>query len=145
MDNVQAAFVEISKGDQGALDFLSAFYLWAHNQDDLIDQDKKVPVSYTVGTNLQLIHTFAKNPFFQKHQDFLMPVILVGLLAYVVSEDKRQSADVLERITAQVLKSQYADVFVATAFLVGGFDHALAMKRKYHDYDFDDEKTAPAV
>lgn len=139
MFQVQAAFEDIARGDKSAVEFLSAFYLWVHDFDDLVDRDKEVPTSFSVGVSLQLMHTFSKNSFFQKHQDFLMPVILVGALAYVVSEDKRQSADVLERITAQVLKSQYADVFVAVAFVIGGFDHALAMKRKYHEYSFDKE------
>jgi hypothetical protein len=139
----QEAFEDIARGDKAAVEFMSAFYLWVHAQDDLIDRDKPANPAASTGFNLQILRAFATNIFFQKHQDFIWPVILTGALAYIVSEDKRKAEDVLDRITAQILKSQYADVFFAIAFLIGGFDHALTMKRKYHNYSFDDENSTP--
>jgi hypothetical protein len=45
----------------------------------------------------------------------------------------------MERITAQVLKSEYLNVFLTVAALIGGFDHAAQMSDKYRLYSFDDE------
>jgi hypothetical protein len=133
------AFKEIARGDQNAEDFLSAVYIWFHKQDDLYDRDKEVAAETSAGFDFFILQTFAKNPFFQKHQDFILPVLLMGALAWVASEDRRQSTDILERLEAQVLKSQYVDVFLAVAFCIGGFDHAVKMSRKYREYHFDVE------
>ena len=134
-----AAFAEMARGDQGALEFLRAFYLYAHNLDDLIDQDKKPAAAFSIWSHMALLAEVAANPFFQKHRDFLLPVVWMSALAFVASEDRKNGADVLERITAQVLKSEYVNVFLAVCFCIGGFEHALAMSRKYREYHFDAE------
>lgn len=133
------AFKEIARGNREAEAFMGALYIWFHKQDDLIDRDKLVPSDVTAGFDFHILHTFAKNPFFREHQDFLLPVLMVGALAWVASEDRKNSPDLLERLTAQVLKSQYGDVFFTVAFIIGGFDHAVAMSRKFREYDFDVE------
>ena len=134
----EAAFQEMSRGDPGALEFLRAFYVWAHTQDDLIDRDKPVNVQVSVWSPTHML-CVASGPFFQKHQEFLKPVILVSALSYLASEARKNSPDVLERITAQVLKSEYLNVFLAVCFCVGGWEHAAAMSAKYREYSFDDE------
>lgn len=137
------AFADIARGDLEATAFMAAFYLWVHKQDDLIDRDKPVPVEHSVGFDLSIFHTFAKNEFFHKNADMIWPVIVTSALAYIASEEKKKNEDVLERITAQVLKSQYMDVFFIVAVCIGGFDHAVAMSRKYREYAFDVETPAP--
>jgi hypothetical protein len=134
------AFSEIARGDQAAYDFLAAFYLWCHKHDDLIDRDKPVKPEENVWFNLNLFQQLARNPFYQKNHEFLWPVLVTSGLSWIASEDFKRKENVLEKITAQVLKSEYVNVILAIAFLVGGFEHALAMSRKYREYAFDDEK-----
>jgi hypothetical protein len=133
------AFKEIACGNREAEAFMGALYIWFHAQDDLYDNDKPVKPEVAAGFNFNILHTFAKNLFFREHQDFLLPVLMVGALAWVASEDRKNSPDLMERLTAQVLKSQYGDVFFTVAFIIGGFDHAVAMSRKFREYDFDVE------
>ena len=136
------AFKEIARGNVDAEKFMGAFYCWVHMRDDLVDKDKVVPAETVVGFDLQLLNTFARNPFFQKHQDFLWPVIHMSALAWIASEDYSKNPDVIEQFGSQILKSQYMDVFFAVAFCIGGFDHAVAMSRAYRDYHFDLVKPA---
>jgi hypothetical protein len=133
------AFKEIARGDQNAEDFLSVFYCWAHMRDDLVDKDKVVAPETAAGLDFTLLHTFSKNRFFEQHKDFLLPVLMTGALAWIASEDRKNHPDLLERLAAQVLKSQYVDVFLAVSFLVGNFDHAVRMSRKYREFSFDSE------
>lgn len=140
MFHIPTAFNEISGGDKDAIELLNALYLFFHKQDDLIDRDKPVEVEHSIGCDLQVLRAFGKNPLFQKHQDFLWPLIMTSALAYAASEDLKKRPDVIDRITSQVLKSQYVDIFFGIAFCVGGFPHALAMSKKYRDYHFDNEK-----
>lgn len=133
------AFKDITRGDEAAQELMTRLYIWFHYRDDLYDKDKVVSPDAS-GIDFALLHVFAKNPFFQKHQDYLWPVFTMATLAWIASEELKQKADVLDRMTAQVLKSQYQDYFFAVAFCIGGFDHALVMSKRYRGYCFDDEK-----
>lgn len=132
------AFKEIARGDEDAERFCGDFYLWCHKKDDLVDKDKPVSVEMSVSFDLRLFGAFADNSFFQRHRERLWPVIQTSALAYIASERMKNSPDVLERITAQILKSEYMNVFFVVALILGGFDHALAMQ-KFREYSFDDE------
>lgn len=142
MFNLEEAWQKISKGDASAKDLCRAVYLYVHTKDDLIDRDKPVKVETAVGHDLQILREFGKNPFFQKHQDFLWPLLLTSAMAYISSEDFKRREDVIDKIASQVLKSQYVDIFIGIAFCIGGFDHALAISREYRDYHYDVEKPA---
>ena len=137
--NVKTAFKETARGNEAAEEFLHVFYQWVQTQDDLVDRDQPVAVDQMTRLNLGLMFVFAKNPFFQQHKDFLLPVIMTSALAYISSEDLKKKPEVLERITAQVLKSEYMNVVFAAAYCTGGFTHALEMNRRYRGYSFDYE------
>lgn len=143
----EQAFAEMARGDAGAQEFLRAFYLFVHTQDDLFDRDKVLSPEVAMWPSLHLMFTFGQNSFLVKHSGFLLPVILTSFLSWVASEDKKNAPDALDRIVSQVNKSQYMDVFFAVCFLVGGLDHTLAMSRRYREYCFDVEpvKTAPSI
>ena len=104
--------------------------------DDLADKDKPVRPEEIVWFGLKLFNEFAKNPFYQKNQAFIWPLLVTSGLAWIASEDFRAEPAVLDRLTGHVLKSQYADIFWGVAFLIGGFEHALAMSRRYRSYGF---------
>lgn len=139
----ETAFQEIARGDMSAFEFLRAIYTWAHVLDDLIDKDKPTGPEVTVWTQTQLIFTLADNAFFQRHKAFLLPVVLTSALAFLASEERKNSPDVMERIAAQVLKSEYVNIFLAAAFCVGGWDHAALMSTKFRAYHFDAEPVRP--
>jgi hypothetical protein len=138
------AFKDITRGNVAAEELMAHLYRWFHYRDDLFDKDKVVPAS-SCGFDLALLQTFSKNPFFQKHQDYLWPVFTMATLAWIASESLKNAPDVLDRLTGQVLKSQYQDYFFAVAYCVGGFDHALEMARKYRGYCFDDDQPKLAL
>lgn len=137
--NPNNAFAEMAGGDLDAQEFLRTFYVWAHTLDDLIDRDQPVGVDLAVWSQANLILVLGKNAFFRRHQDFLLPVIVTSALAFIASERRKNDKNVLERITAQVLKSEYLNVFLAVCYCIGGWDHALAMDAKYREYSFDAE------
>lgn len=140
MFDIPTVFTDVAKGESAAYDFLAALYLWIHKQDDLIDRDKPVAPEITVGHDLNVIWEVSRNPFFQKHKDFLWPLFVLSGISYIASEDFKTRPDVLDRITAQVLKSEYMNILFGVAYCVGGYDHAVAMSRKYRSYCFDVEQ-----
>jgi len=135
----EQAFAEIARGDAVAKEFMLAFYAFVHTLDDLYDRDKPLSPEVAVWPSLHLMAVLGPNSFFARHHGVLMPVILASTLSWIASEDRRQSPDALARIEAQVWKGSYADVFFTVASLVGGFDHALQMSRKYREVAYDAE------
>jgi len=132
--DVFKALEEISKGNSDALRFMRAFYIWVQVQDDLFDKDRPVTAANLVSTNLNLLFEVSQNPFFQEHRNVFLPVIVSSSLAWASSEEFKSREAVFDRLTSQVIKSQYMDVFFQVALLVGGIDHAFAMQRKFRSY-----------
>lgn len=137
MFNLEEAWQDISRGCPEAKIFLRSVYAFVHTQDDLIDRDKPVTPAHSTAVNLAIFSVLGENAFYQKHRQFLWPVFVTSGLAYIASEDLKARADVVDKIASQVLKSQYVDVFLAVAFIIGGMEHAIAMGQKYRDYHFD--------
>lgn len=130
-------FNDITKGDKDAFDFCNAFFRWVHCLDDLVDRDHEVPPHAVSVLFFSLIHNVACNPFFQKHKTELLSTMLLASQAWADSEEWKKRPDVLHRITSQVLKSQYQDVFIHVAALCGGQLHMTQMAQKYRDYNYD--------
>ena len=83
-------------------------------------------------------YTVISNPrFFVQHRDDLLPVIFSALNAWAASEELIKSDRESKKMGAHVLKSQYQDVFYRVAFLVGGYEHAACIDKKWRSYDFE--------
>jgi hypothetical protein len=134
---VLEALKEISNGNEDAHRFMRSFYLWVQVQDDLFDKDQEVTASQLVSANMNLLIEVSQNPFYQEHRAVFLPVIFSASLAWVSSEDFKKREAALDRLSSQVIKSQYQDVFFQVALLVGGMDFCLAMQAKYRSYYFD--------
>jgi hypothetical protein len=139
-DKFDVIFRDITKGDSDAFDFCNSFFRWTHCLDDLVDRDQEVPASAVAILQYSIFHNLACNPFFQKHKASLLPTMLTASIAWADSEAWKKRENVLHRISSQVLKSQYQDVFIHVAALCGGQVHAHQMSNRYRDYNFDNEK-----
>ncbi len=86
MFDAQAIVAEICRDNKAASDFLTVFWWWCHWLDDQIDQDHEpLPDQRIVRNNLEVMMTFACNPFFQEHKNTLLPLIITGAQAYADS------------------------------------------------------------
>lgn len=131
------ALKDISNGNEDAHRFMRAFYIWVQIQDDLFDKDHEVKASQLASSNLNLLIEVSNNPFYRENSNVFLPVIASASLAWVASEEFAKRDGALDRLSSQVIKSQYQDVFFQVAMLVGGIDHCLAMQSKYRSYYFD--------
>lgn len=132
-----AIFKEVCCGDKSAEDFCTTMLQGVHMIDDLVDRDVDRPASDVAGWHFRFIFTLANNEFFQKHKHALMGTILLSNIAWRDSEEWKKRDHPLDKLAAQVLKSQYQDIFTLVAFLCGGQRHAMAMAEKYRTYNWD--------
>jgi hypothetical protein len=134
MSPIEQAFEEF--GDPHAVNFSKALFRFIHLLDDLVDRDKTLPSEGIVLTLLAFIDQLSSNAFWQQHKHDLFPVLHCSAMAWAASERLRKSEDVQQRLAAEVLKSEYQNVFFRIAFLVGGAEFAYNWELKYRGYTF---------
>lgn len=132
-------FREIARGDEDAYQLLRGLLEWFHVHDDLID-GKGVghPLSAegSVFVFLRLVDIFSDNKFYQTHKAALRPVIRISAIAYLDSERLSRSENLQDKLSAEILKSQYQDIFWAVADCIGGWEFAREMSIKHRAYYF---------
>lgn len=130
-------FKKIANGNDEAYALCWALYDWAHAIDDLYDRDKEVSPEWWAEINLTLLDMAWRNSFFKQNYPALFPVIRQSLMAWVASEKYRAKEDVQSRVIAEVLKSQYQDIFFEIAFWAGGLAHQRACDEEFRQYAFN--------
>lgn len=136
--NFEAIFSEICCGNRDAFNFCVHFLLWVQLIDDAIDRDKPLGEPEIIARiNLEALMTFAFNPFWQEHKKSLMSLVIQGTKAFADSLEWEKRENFRDRAAADVLKSQYQEVFWHVARICGGYDHMDAVTKKYRHYQYD--------
>lgn len=137
-DKYITVFTEIARGDAGAFDLLVTLLKWFHVHDDMLDGERsKYPLAeISVMMLLDLMDMLSSNPFWQKHRSALRSVVRISAISYLDSERLKKSDNLQDKLCAEVLKSEYQNIFWAVADCVGGFEHARAMSAKHRAYYF---------
>ena len=126
----------IAKGNREAAVWLCDYDAFCSLMDDIIDEPGNIKdVALTSGM-LNIIGNFAVPGWVRDNLPRLYPLIVTGANAWLDANAMATSEDYRTRLSSDVLKSQYAEMENAVAFLCGGFDHMRAMSaaRKF-DYD----------
>ena len=110
-------------GDTHALMFLSSIMDAVEVWDDLIDRDNPVSDEKLTQTFLNLIFWLPQNPFFEAHKNYLLPIIMTCVNAWLDSNKLSESKVQRDRQAAWWLKQMGVELYGAVAFLMGGFDH----------------------
>jgi len=118
-----------------AFDFCKSLYDYFHLIDDLFDRDVARSPEDVIGAAINLLFA-CHNRFFQEHWSQLAPVVVSSSHAWAASERLRKSDKPEDKLAAEVLKSQYQDIFFFVAQIIGGSAHALEMDKKWRGYNF---------
>lgn len=128
-----------ANGNGSALEFLRVFTRRAQWVDDLRDRDKLdaggwYEASAFASREAEWLLCLASNPFFAQYRAQLVPVMVLGLNAWVDSEDPKWKA----RSRNEVLAGLANEVFWLVAWLTGGWQKMRDVSAKYRDYDVED-------
>ena len=125
----------ICNGVIEAESFCTDLYRFLHLLDDLYDKDQAVTAQDLGIITINVLETFAANPFFQKHIYTLMPAVRTAIVSWVDSENwKNRGGN--DKIASHALKSQYHEVFYMVAGIVGGLKHQMHVTRQFREYDW---------
>lgn len=121
-----------ANGNEAALAFLRVYWDRAHLLDDMIDAPGSVSDEALAKSEADWIQQLTGNPFVLAHSARLVPVMLLGINAWLDS-NRWVSSD-----ARQVLAGQWHDVVYTVALLTGGWA-GLRHASEKRPYDWADE------
>jgi hypothetical protein len=135
-----------ANGNASALEFLRVFTRRAQWVDDLRDRDKLdaggwYEASAFANCEAEWLLCLASNSFFTQYRAQLVPVMVLGLNAWVDSEDPKWKV----RSRNEVLAGFANEVFWLVAWLTGGWRTMREVSAKYRDYDVEEAQPNAAA
>ena len=130
MDKTADIISAAANGNGEALRFLNAFVRRAHWVDDVQDE-KKRPLPYRLAeTEADWLLVLSGNQFFLAHRAQLVPVMLLGLNAWVDSHN-------LPAPEREGVRGLWHETVWLVAWLTGGWPHLREVTAKYREYDYE--------
>lgn len=124
------ALDELLCGDADAVNFYRCVAHCTHTYDDLIDNDKPVSQADLHAFVWRLLFEIPLNPFFDKHQNVLRPLLMTGILNWIAANEMEQSGSREELRVAHVIRYSAGDILLASMTLTGGIEHARTHARR---------------
>lgn len=115
---------EAFKGDIDAVRLVMDIVEIAGTWDDLIDRDKPVSGKKISRAFTLCLVSLPDNPFYQRHANTLLPVIVTSIVNYHIANHYESEPDVEGHALAHVLRYSVADVISFICFLIGGMEWA---------------------
>lgn len=149
------AFAEIEQavlGNKAAAAFLVDLGHVMHLWDDLIDRDKVVSAEEVNDAMYRALVQIPRNPFFQQWSATLLPLIEQAIWSWRTAnrlEDDwwggSKNPD-LDSTIAYIIRSDYYNLVIACARIVGGLEHAVEvgvrLRRMWHSEGLDGYRQA---
>lgn len=110
-------------GNQQACNFIEIVMEAFELTDDLIDNDKSISDERILRDMMWLLIELPNNTFFIEHRTYLTPFIFQTASAWHDSETLKKSKDESLRRLAFNLRNYGLELYHATAFCVGGWEH----------------------
>lgn len=136
------------KDNEDAMQLLLLLREVSHTWDDLVDGDVAIGPEQVHRAFWIAVVGLRINPFMQKYEAVLLPVLETGILNFVASCTLERTSG-HSRQLAHTARYQVADVALVMARLVGGLDWAIAVAPelklllqvdRYEDYDKEMEQ-----
>lgn len=122
-------------GDEAAVAMLVRLGEISQIADDLVDGDQPTAPSADMARLLLLaLVDIPNNPFFARYRAYLAPLLTSALLQWDAANDWARDARRESRIYSFVFRCALERCIVASAYLLGGFEHARKVEREMHEY-----------
>lgn len=123
LDNTELITL-VTKGDKVAMEFLTTVVEILHFWDDLVDGDHAIGEREINARMWQALVVLPRNTFYQRNFGELSPVLIVAIQNWLAANEMEANAQPADLPVSFIIRSSYVDLFVTTAFVVGGADWA---------------------
>ena len=110
----------VVRGNQDALGFLNVVTNVLHFWDDLIDKDRTLEDDEIHSRMWDALVTLPRNKFYRTFFDELQPVLNCAISNWMAANKFEQGEDKDDLDIAFIIRSDYANIAIHTALLVGG-------------------------
>lgn len=93
-----------------------------HFWDDLVDGDRAVSYEETNRSMFTALVSIPANSFYRQHQTELAPVLINSIANWHAANEFERTSDAEKLQLAFVVRSDYANLLIHMAYLVGGYD-----------------------
>lgn len=120
--------------NQNALDFLNCFFDAVELWDDLIDKDVVIEDNHINRVFTSLMFVLPSNPWFMANHAYYQPLIMASINAFHDANEMCSSDKKHLRNLAFHIRNLGIEIHIATAFLLGGFDHMRKVSREIREF-----------
>ena len=106
-------------GDPYAIAFLHALFDAAEFFDDVIDEDVPLSKAHAIRVLSELLLRLPVNPFFDHYKSQLIPIMTVGLNAWLDANELERGSD-NDKALAYVLRDWYMELLAYVVHLIRG-------------------------
>jgi hypothetical protein len=121
-------------GDQKAIDFLNCFFDAVELWDDLIDKDVPIEDAHVNRVFTSLMFVLPANPWFVANYTYYQPLIMASINGFHDANEMCKSDKKHLRNLAFHIRNLGIEIHIATAFLIGGFDHMRKVSREIREF-----------
>lgn len=121
----------IVKNDQEALSFLASWIAYIHAVDDI--EDEKTTTEHRMSTFIKAMELYT-HPFFLKNAFALKQVIYSITSQYADSIQYKNSVHEFQRQYAEVARHCGAEMMLAVATIVGGYEHMRSISHEVRTF-----------
>ncbi len=129
-------------GDELAISFINQLFYAVELWDDLIDKDVEITNNRINKVFTMLMFSLPSNDFFIAHRAHFLPMIMQSINAFHDANILASSDNKKLRNLAFHIRNLGIEIHIATAFLVGGYDHMRAVSSEIREFfafeDFED-------
>jgi hypothetical protein len=93
-----------------------------HFWDDLIDRDHALADAHIHESMFKVLISLPSNEFYRKYQDLLQPVLINAIANWRAANQFEGHGDNRALQLAFVIRSDYANILIQMAYIVGGHD-----------------------
>jgi len=121
-------------GHQLAIAFIAVFFDAVELWDDLIDKDVEVTDESINRAFAGLMFALPANEWFISNRAHYLPLILTAINAWHDANEMERSKEKKFRNMAFHLRNFGLEIHIATAFLIGGYDHMRKVSNEIREF-----------
>ena len=121
-------------GNQDAIDFVNRFFDAVELWDDLIDKDVEITDDHINRVFTSLMFALPGNPWFVAKYTYYQPLIMASINGFHDANEMCNSDEKRFRSLAFHTRNFGIEIIIATAFLLGGYDHMRKVSREIREF-----------
>lgn len=121
-------------GNQDAINFLNCFFDAVELWDDLIDKDVPITDEHVNRVFISLMFALPANRWFVANYAYYQPLIMASINGFHDANEMCKSDKKHLRNLAFHIRNFGIELHIATAFLIGGFEHMRTVSREIREF-----------